>query len=67
MVEVPAQNSFPPNEVRDLRAESLDPSTLSLTWTAPGDDLDSGTGVVYNFTKTNYYEMEIKQLVIGTA
>lgn len=43
---MPAHNSFPPSEVRDLQAAPLGLHTLSLTWTAPGEDLDSGTGVV---------------------
>lgn len=43
VVEVPAHNSFPPSEVRDLQAAPLGLHTLSLTWTAPGEDLDSGT------------------------
>ncbi|XP_045121552.1 uncharacterized protein LOC123510430 isoform X2 [Portunus trituberculatus] len=47
VVRVPAQDSFPPSEVRDLVATPLDPHTLSLTWTAPGGDLDSGTASGY--------------------
>ncbi|XP_063843744.1 uncharacterized protein LOC135090678 isoform X2 [Scylla paramamosain] len=47
VVHVPARGSFPPSEVRDLLATPLDPHTLSLTWTAPGGDLDSGTASGY--------------------
>lgn len=52
VVEVPAQDIFPPNDVRDLIATPVDTNTLSLTWTAPGEDLDSGTGgKLYNYNK----------------
>ena len=51
---MPVRNSFPPSEVRDLLATPLDTHTLSLTWTAPGGDLDSGTGVIYINNLTNY-------------
>ncbi|XP_050719632.1 uncharacterized protein LOC127000230 isoform X1 [Eriocheir sinensis] len=47
VVEVPAQDIFPPNDVRDLIATPVDTNTLSLTWTAPGEDLDSGTASGY--------------------
>lgn len=45
-----SQDVLPPGEVRDLRVSLTDPSqphlkvqNISLTWTATGDDLDSGT------------------------
>ena len=39
---VPVKN-FPPNTITDLNAELVKDRVL-LTWTAPGEDLDQGTG-----------------------
>ena len=39
-------DSFPPSQVRDLDIMVNDSSHITLTWTAPGDDLDSGIGKV---------------------
>ncbi|XP_041474476.1 calcium-activated chloride channel regulator 1-like [Lytechinus variegatus] len=46
----PGQDQFPPNRVHDLRVKltSLNDSSVVLTWTAPGDDLDTGTAVSYD-------------------
>lgn len=63
VVEVPVQDVFPPNDVRDLIATPVDTNTLSLTWTAPGEDLDSGTGVV-NYIITTKYLTEINDIII---
>lgn len=48
----PGQDLFPPNRVQDLRVKvtSLNESSVVLTWTAPGDDLDTGTGKKYFFS-----------------
>ena len=37
---------LPPSRVTDLGVTSVEPEKkfINLTWTAPGDDLDSGTG-----------------------
>ncbi|XP_064110702.1 calcium-activated chloride channel regulator 1-like isoform X2 [Macrobrachium nipponense] len=50
----PPQDLMPPCEVRDLRVSLTDPSTshlsshnISLSWTATGDDLDSGIASGY--------------------
>lgn len=50
----PPQDLMPPSEVRDLRVSLTDPSTshlsshnISLSWTATGDDLDSGIASGY--------------------
>ena len=50
---VPGQDLFPPNRIQDLqvRSTSVQNLTIVLTWTAPGDDLDSGTGK----DKKSYY------------
>ncbi|RXN39283.1 epithelial chloride channel -like protein [Labeo rohita] len=37
--------NFPPNRITDLSAE-IQEDTVLLSWTAPGEDLDEGTGVV---------------------
>ncbi|XP_064081559.1 uncharacterized protein LOC135198076 [Macrobrachium nipponense] len=44
VVEVPEENSdlLPPSAVRDLKISLTGPRTIMLTWTTPGDDLDSG-------------------------
>nr|XP_053641806.1 uncharacterized protein LOC128695321 isoform X2 [Cherax quadricarinatus]XP_053641813.1 uncharacterized protein LOC128695321 isoform X2 [Cherax quadricarinatus] len=49
VVEIPAVDTdhYPPVHVRDLRVEPLNPFTISLTWTTPGDDLDYGTASDY--------------------
>ncbi|KAG0719813.1 Calcium-activated chloride channel regulator 1 [Chionoecetes opilio] len=47
VVDVPVRGSLPPNNVRDLQATPLGPHTLYLNWTAPGQDLDSGTASGY--------------------
>ncbi|XP_030839840.1 calcium-activated chloride channel regulator 1 isoform X2 [Strongylocentrotus purpuratus] len=46
----PGQDLFPPNRVQDLRVKltSLNESSVVLTWTAPGDDLDTGTAMSYD-------------------
>ncbi|XP_045111841.1 calcium-activated chloride channel regulator 1-like isoform X1 [Portunus trituberculatus] len=40
-------DSFPPSQVRDLGIMVNDSSHITLTWTAPGDDLDSGIVLGY--------------------
>jgi len=39
---------FPPNKITDLSAEIQEDSVL-LSWTAPGEDLDQGTGKAHNY------------------
>lgn len=43
---VPPPN-FPPNKITDLNAE-IEEDKVMLTWTAPGEDMDQGTGTVPN-------------------
>ncbi|XP_029562097.1 LOW QUALITY PROTEIN: calcium-activated chloride channel regulator 4A-like [Salmo trutta] len=38
---------FPPNKITDLNAE-IEEDKVMLTWTAPGEDMDQGTGTVPN-------------------
>ncbi|XP_045111844.1 calcium-activated chloride channel regulator 1-like isoform X2 [Portunus trituberculatus] len=40
-------DAFPPSQVRDLGIMVNDSSHITLTWTAPGDDLDSGIVLGY--------------------
>ncbi|XP_063886364.1 LOW QUALITY PROTEIN: calcium-activated chloride channel regulator 1-like [Scylla paramamosain] len=40
-------DSFPPSQVRDLAIMVNDSSHITLTWTAPGDDFDSGMVLGY--------------------
>lgn len=35
--------NFPPNKITDLNAE-IEEDKVMLTWTAPGEDMDQGTG-----------------------
>ncbi len=39
--------NVPPNRITDLSAE-VQEDTVLLSWTAPGEDLDQGTGKSYN-------------------
>ncbi|RXN08351.1 epithelial chloride channel -like protein [Labeo rohita] len=41
-----APPNFPPNRITDLSAE-IQEDTVLLSWTAPGEDLDQGTGKVF--------------------
>uniref|UniRef100_A0A8C1ZI81 Chloride channel accessory 1 n=1 Tax=Cyprinus carpio TaxID=7962 RepID=A0A8C1ZI81_CYPCA len=45
-----APPNFPPNRITDLSAE-IQEDTVLLNWTAPGEDLDQGTGKSYNYTR----------------
>jgi hypothetical protein len=43
-----AQESDPPADIADLLAVNPTSSAVTLTWTAPGDDADSGTASQYD-------------------
>ncbi len=43
----PTPPNFPPNRITDLSAE-IQEDTVLLSWTATGEDLDQGTGKIYN-------------------
>jgi len=45
---LPAGDAYPPSRVTDLKVASLQVNqmTMSIEWTAPGDDLDQGTGLI---------------------
>ena len=39
----PLPDLYPPSQITDLQA-TLEGEEISVTWTAPGDDYDVGTG-----------------------
>ena len=45
-VTKPGLDVYPPSQVRDLKVVSINVNQMTLTieWTATGDDLDKGTG-----------------------
>jgi len=47
---LPAGDIYPPSRVTDLKVASVQVNQMALTieWTAPGDDLDQGTGLYRN-------------------
>jgi hypothetical protein len=56
-VEIPASSfdSYPPGEVTDLSVVLVNDTatniSIALKWTAPGDELDTGTGSVIFLAK----------------
>ncbi|XP_030850204.1 calcium-activated chloride channel regulator 1-like [Strongylocentrotus purpuratus] len=55
-----AADILPPSRIQDLvyTSFSYDNSTVTLSWTAVGDDLDQGTAYSYELRySTNYYEV----------
>jgi hypothetical protein len=47
-VSKPGVDVYPPSQVRDLKVVSMNVNQMSMTieWTAPGDDLDKGTSTL---------------------
>jgi chitodextrinase len=43
-----SEDDVPPNRITDLAVVETTQKTATLTWTAPGDDGNSGTATVYN-------------------
>jgi len=43
-----SEDTTPPNTITDLEASTLSSNSIKLTWTAPGDDDDSGTATGYD-------------------
>ena len=43
-----APDEIPPSDITDLAASSLTFSSVALTWTAPGDDNNTGTATTYD-------------------
>lgn len=58
-VEIPVQSydAYPPGEVTDLAVMLVNDTatniTIGLQWTAPGDELDAGTGKFSPLTSRN--------------
>lgn len=52
---------YPPNRVTDLRvvAVQVDARTMTIVWTAPGDDLDTGRGFVLFYSDTSFEHLKI--------
>lgn len=42
--QAPIPDLFPPCQITDLKANIHGYKFINLTWTAPGDDYDHGTG-----------------------
>ena len=42
---MPTTDIYPPSKVTDLKVELLE-STVRISFTAPGEDLDDGTGTI---------------------
>lgn len=42
--KAPIPDLFPPCKITDLKAKLQGDNLINLTWTAPGDDYDLGTG-----------------------
>jgi hypothetical protein len=48
VVEEEGADTTPPAAITDLAASNPTPSTIDLTWTAPGDDDNTGTAATYD-------------------
>lgn len=50
-VPAPVQDPYPPGRVLDVIVADIDSvsGNFSLQFTAPGDDLDQGTGIISQF------------------
>jgi hypothetical protein len=62
----PLPDLFPPSQITDLHA-TLDGDNINLTWTAPGDDFDVGTGKngVMQFDLSERSSLKSKGVFIG--
>ena len=51
-------DAFPPSRVTDLKVVSIqvDQMTLTIEWTAPGDDLDTGTASSYQIKYSSVFD-----------
>jgi hypothetical protein len=58
-IPVSSDDSYPPAKVTDLSVMVVNDTTknisIALKWTAPGDDLDSGTGLIILINLCNSY------------
>jgi hypothetical protein len=46
--ETTLNETTPPEDIKDLKATAIDALSFALTWTAPGDDYDTGTATRYD-------------------
>lgn len=59
----PTADLYPPCKIRDLDATlTNNGDNVLLSWTAPGDDLDSGTGKCENSTSSRNFWIVIQRL-----
>lgn len=74
-METPVSNgdAYPPGNVKDLSAMLVDETgmdvSVHLRWTAPGDELDSGTGTHMAFSlerPTFFIKIKLKPYSIET-
>lgn len=56
-MEQPKRNPYPPSRVTDLKvvAMQVDQMSLTIEWTASGDELDVGTGITFQLIITLFY------------
>ncbi|XP_070557788.1 calcium-activated chloride channel regulator 1-like [Ptychodera flava] len=64
---IPPGDNFPPSRITDLRvaATSYDNQTVTLAWTAPGNDLDRGTASEYHLRYSEIFEVFYKNFTNG--
>jgi len=54
-IDASGKDEYPPSRITDLRVE-VDGNTVSLTWSAPGGDFDSGKGNWIFLAYTSFLE-----------
>ncbi|XP_070559947.1 calcium-activated chloride channel regulator 1-like [Ptychodera flava] len=65
---IPPGDNFPPSRITDLKvaATSYDNQTVTLAWTAPGNDLDRGTAYEYHLRYSEIFDVFYKDFMNGT-
>jgi hypothetical protein len=59
-------DSIPPANITDLEATAYTRTSLTLTWTAPGDDGESGRAAVYEIRYTTDFDMDWDEWAVLT-
>jgi hypothetical protein len=49
--EATLAETLPPSDIKNLEAVAIDGSSIELTWTAPGDDFNTGTATRYEIRR----------------
>lgn len=66
VARVTSADITPPSRVTDLTVTSVGDTTVNLTWSAPGGDLDQGSGqLTFNLLKFYLYLFNIKNISIS--